>query len=46
MKCLPREGLKDVAQRWMNEIECVIQCEEVDALGPLLLHPVLRFCPA
>lgn len=40
---MPREGGKDEARRSMNKIECVIHCEELDALDPLFLHLVLRF---
>ncbi len=43
MKCLLREGMKDGRWKWLNEIECVTQCEEVDALAPLFLHPPLHF---
>lgn len=35
--------MKDGRWNWLNEIECVTQCEEVKASDPLCRRPPLRF---
>lgn len=43
MKYLLGEEMNDRRWKWLNKIECVMQCEEVDALDPLFPYPPLRF---